>query len=95
MQVDGARRGALEDLTARQVEVLVIVTRYVDRVGAACPARYVARELEIHHEAVRTHFASLARKGWLRAKTSPATPNFETASSRQFSRNWLPRSDVR
>lgn len=72
-------------LTARQVEVFVIVTRYYDSLGEACPARHVAKLLHIHHEAVRTHFATLCRKGWLKAESSPATPG------RRF---WLPRHVV-
>jgi hypothetical protein len=81
----GASSGQLA-LTARQVEVFVIVMRYYDTLGEACPARHVAKQLAIHHEAVRTHFATLCRKGWLKAESSPATPG------RRF---WLPRHDVR
>jgi DNA-binding NarL/FixJ family response regulator len=71
--VDYAEPGPL---TARQVQVFVIVTRYYDTVGDPCPARHVADRLSIHHEAVRNHFAALCRKGWLRSRSSPATPAF-------------------
>ena len=79
--VDHAEPGPL---TARQVQVFVIVTRYYDTVGEGCPARHVARQLEIHHEAVRSHFATLCRKGWLRSGSSPAVPRvpFLATSSR-------------
>jgi predicted ArsR family transcriptional regulator len=75
--LDAARGSEHGPLTARQVEVLVIVTRYYAESGAACPARHVARELEIYPAAVRGHFASLCRKGWLKSKTSPAVPYLE------------------
>lgn len=78
----GAPSGQLA-LTARQVAIFVMVTRYVDAVGEACPARYVARQLDIQHEAVRHHFATLCRKGWLKTASSPATPT-----------PWLPRHVV-
>jgi predicted ArsR family transcriptional regulator len=76
---DEPRRVEHGALTARQVEVLVIVTQYYTKSGDACPARYVARQLEIYPEAVRGHFANLCRKGWLKSKTSPAIPDWQTS----------------
>jgi predicted ArsR family transcriptional regulator len=77
MSSDEARRVEHGALTARQVEVLVIVTEYYTKSGEACPARHVARQLEIYPEAVRGHFANLCRKGWLKSKSSPAIPDWQ------------------
>ena len=63
-------------LTERQATVFALVNRYVQATGEPCSASYVARRLEIRHEAVRGHFGVLYRKGWLRSETSPATPRF-------------------
>lgn len=61
-------------LTTRQAEVYATITRYHEATGEGCGCRYVARKLAIHHEAVRSHFSALYRKGWLRSPTSPAVP---------------------
>lgn len=61
-------------LTDRQAEVLEFIRRYVAVVGEGCPASVISRRLDIHHEAVRMHFAALHRKGWLSTPSSPAYP---------------------
>jgi predicted ArsR family transcriptional regulator len=63
-----------EPLTDRQAEIQAIVQVVYQATGEAVAARYVARRLKIHHEAVRGHFAALHRKGFLVSETSPATP---------------------
>ena len=75
IQIDAsARAQEPAALTARQVHVYLLVTRYYEAVGDGCPASHVARRLGIHPEAARSHFATLCRKGWLVSDTSPAVP---------------------
>lgn len=61
-------------LTHRQAELLTEITTYYAVTREGCPARYLARRLQLHHETVRDHFAALFRKGWLRSETAPAIP---------------------
>ncbi len=65
---------AAQRLTTRQATVLRVIQRYYAATGEGCAARYVARRLEVYHEAVRGHFAALYRKGWLVSETAPAIP---------------------
>lgn len=67
-------RQVVESLTDRQAEIMAIVQVVYQATGERVAARYVARRLEINHEAVRQHFAALHRKGWLETEGSPAKP---------------------
>jgi hypothetical protein len=67
-------RQRVEPLTRRQTAVLAEITAYHSLTHEACPARYLARRLDLHHETIRDYFAVLFRKGWLQSETSPATP---------------------
>jgi predicted DNA-binding transcriptional regulator len=61
-------------LTQRQAAVYAQITAYHSVTHEGCPATYLARRLQLHHETVRDYFAVLFRKGWLERETSPAVP---------------------
>lgn len=63
-----------ETLTDRQAQVMAIVQAVYRATGEPVAARYIARRLDINHEAVRGHFAALYRKGWLECEAGPAKP---------------------
>jgi predicted ArsR family transcriptional regulator len=61
-------------LTDRQAEVFQVIERVYEATGEPVSASYLARRLDVHHEAIRGHLAALHRKHWLAGETSPATP---------------------
>jgi len=61
----------MKDLTARQREILEVVTKYESDTGARCRFTYLADRLAISVEGVRNHISALHRKGWLESSRSP------------------------
>jgi DNA-binding MarR family transcriptional regulator len=61
------------DLPTQQRQVLLIIEQYVGATGEACPARYLARRLNLHHSTVQDHLRALFQKGWLRTPNAPAS----------------------
>jgi hypothetical protein len=57
-----------------QARILAFVQAYYAVAKEGCPARIVARRLERHPETIREQFAVLHQKGWLKTRSSPATP---------------------
>lgn len=68
-------RGRKErQLTTRESDVLRVVMDYFKGTREACPSRYVARQLEMHHSTVLQHYLNLHEKGQLNGAGSPAIP---------------------
>jgi DNA-binding transcriptional ArsR family regulator len=76
---DNPGRRAADLPTTQQRKVLLIIERYVDATGEACPASIVARKLALHHSTVQEHLRALFQKGWLRTPNAPAMPQPDVA----------------
>lgn len=74
---DGA--APLHTLTTKQRALLIIIERYYKATGEACPGRYLARRLNVHHSTVQQQLAELHRKGWLRSPSAPSAPARDVA----------------
>jgi DNA-binding transcriptional ArsR family regulator len=72
-------RRATDLPTTQQRRVLLIIERYVDATGEACPAAFIARHLNLHHSTVQEHLKALFQKGWLRTPNAPAMPHQDVA----------------
>jgi hypothetical protein len=69
---DSPGRRATDLPTTQQRKVLSIIEQYFGATGEACPARYLARRLNLHHSTVQDHLRALFQKGWLRTPNAPA-----------------------
>jgi predicted ArsR family transcriptional regulator len=76
---DQPGRRATDRPTTQQRKVLLIIERYVDATGEACPASVIARKLQLHHSTVQEHLRALFTKGWLRTPNAPARPHQDMA----------------
>lgn len=75
---DGAA-APLHTLTTKQRAMLIIIERYFEATGEACPGTYLARRLDLHHSTVQEYIRVLHRKGWLRSPTTPSRPARDVA----------------
>jgi SOS-response transcriptional repressor LexA len=67
----GAEGHAVHPLSARQRDVLAVITRFYRATGEPPSVLYVARRLTLSRGAIREHIEALHRKGWL-VSPSPA-----------------------
>jgi predicted ArsR family transcriptional regulator len=61
-------------VTAKQATALRLILRWHRATGTGAPAPWLADQLGITREGVRSHLVALYRRGALRAPTSPAVP---------------------
>lgn len=69
-----AEAAPLHTLTTKQRSMLIIIERYCEATGEACPGTYLARRLNLHHSTVQEYLRVLHRKGWLRSANAPSRP---------------------
>ena len=79
-QPDGVlleRRAANRDpehtLSTKQRLVVIAIEQYIGATGEPCPARYLARRLNVHHSTIQEYLRVLFLKGWLRTPNAPAS----------------------
>jgi SOS-response transcriptional repressor LexA len=78
-RVHHSGRRATDLPTTQQRKILLIIERYVDATGEACPASVIARRMNLHHSTIQEHLTALFRKGWLRTPNAPAMPEQDVA----------------
>lgn len=61
-------------LAPRQRDVLDVIVQYYRGTEEPCPARHVARRLNISHVTVYAHLQALHDKGWLVTASAPSVP---------------------